>query len=737
MAKRIQGITIELDGDSKPLKKALQDVDKASSNTTKELGQINRALKFDEGNTTLLSQKFDVLQDAISNTSTRLETLKKAQADVDRQFKAGKIDASTYREFQREIEITEGKLQSFKKQADNVKSKVDVQVDASGIDKAESKLKDLGSTAKQVGKEIGDNIAMGAAAATAAIGGIAIAGQEAARDLARMDATIQNLGFDNTEGQFDTILAEATAVTGEMDSAVEAINNLANTNMDQSQLEKTMQHLSGAAVQFSDTLKLEGLADGLQETLATGKAIGQFGEYLERSGMDLEVFNEGLEKAQKNGSEMDYVLQILSNAGAKDFLDSYKDMNGALYENQKAQAELEIQTAEFSKTLAPLMTVITNTVSSLIGWMNANPQVAQTITIIVGAIAGLSGALAVLGPIISGISAAMPVLGGLFAALTGPIGLVVAAIAALIAIFVLFKDDIIAMWNEHLQPVFDQLVATITETLQPTFESAFTMISEIVKGAFDIIQQAWDSVLHPAFETIMQVIQTNLAPAFETGFKTIVDIVGTVFETITSLWNTVLHPVIKIIIEIIKYTLLPAFQVAFGAISSVVSTTFKAISDFWTGTLKPVLTGITDFVSGVFSGNWEKAWSGVVTTFSGIFNGVSTAVKTPLNAVIGMINAVIDGMNSLSIDIPDWVPGFGGQEWGISIPRIPMLAKGTNYFKGGLAIVGEKGPELVQMPTGSKVYPNDKTKQMLGAQQGPQIIVVQSVLDGRVIGESV
>ncbi|MFF5994791.1 tape measure protein [Lysinibacillus sp. KU-BSD001] len=118
--KKIQGITIELDGDSSPLKKALGEIDKASGKTTKELSQINRALKFDEGNTTLLAQKFEVLQEAVQNTQRRFDALKQAQVEVERQFAAGEIDASSYREFIRELETTESKLNSLKSQMQSV-----------------------------------------------------------------------------------------------------------------------------------------------------------------------------------------------------------------------------------------------------------------------------------------------------------------------------------------------------------------------------------------------------------------------------------------------------------------------------------------------------------------------------------------------------------------------------------------------------------------------------------------
>jgi phage-related minor tail protein len=120
--KRISGITIEIEGDVQPLQKALKNVDNASAHTSSELDKINRALKFDEGNSTLLAQKQEVLQEAIKNTTTRLDGLKQAQQEVDKLYSNGEIDASTYRTFQREIESTEGKLESYQDQVKAMES---------------------------------------------------------------------------------------------------------------------------------------------------------------------------------------------------------------------------------------------------------------------------------------------------------------------------------------------------------------------------------------------------------------------------------------------------------------------------------------------------------------------------------------------------------------------------------------------------------------------------------------
>ena len=101
------------------------------------------------------------------------------------------------------------------------------------------------------------------------------------------------------------------------------------------------------------------------------------------------------------------------------------------------------------------------------------------------------------------------------------------------------------------------------------------------------------------------------------------------------------------------------------------------------------LSGITGFISGIFTGNWAKAWDGVKQIFRGFAEALIGIFKTPINAIIGLINKAIQGINSLHIDIPDWVPGLGGKTFGINIPEIPLLAKGGIATAPTLSVVGE------------------------------------------------
>ena len=185
---------------------------------------------------------------------------------------------------------------------------------------------------------------------------------------------------------------------------------------------------------------------------------------------------------------------------------------------------------------------------------------------------------------------------------------------------------------------------------------------------------------------------------------------------------------------------------------------FASVKNIW-DSIKQVFDGVIDFIRGVFTGDWQRAWEGVKEIFRGTFNAFASLAKVPLNSVIALlngaingINKMIDALNSISFTIPDWVPLLGGKEFGLNLKHvgsIPYLASGGILSRGS-AVVGEAGPELLTLTGGKAVV------QPLGG-NGPSLkgvegllggisdklgggqnvtIVVQSVLDGRVIGET-
>lgn len=120
MGNRIKGITIEIDGDTKGLDKALSNITKESTQTARELKDVNKLLKLNPGNTELVAQKQILLSKSVKTTSDKLEKLKQAQAQVDAEYKKGNIGEEQYRSFNRELQATEGQLNGYKSELASV-----------------------------------------------------------------------------------------------------------------------------------------------------------------------------------------------------------------------------------------------------------------------------------------------------------------------------------------------------------------------------------------------------------------------------------------------------------------------------------------------------------------------------------------------------------------------------------------------------------------------------------------
>lgn len=151
MAGNIKGIKIEIDGDTQPLQKALKNVNKAATDASQELRQIDKALKFDTGNVTLLTQKQEVLQKQVATTKEKLETLRQAQSQVEQQFKNGDIGADQYRAFQREVETTKNVLKGYEGKLANVNQAL--AENGSATQNNKNQLKELQNEQKQLASE--------------------------------------------------------------------------------------------------------------------------------------------------------------------------------------------------------------------------------------------------------------------------------------------------------------------------------------------------------------------------------------------------------------------------------------------------------------------------------------------------------------------------------------------------------------------------------------------------------
>jgi phage-related protein len=212
----------------------------------------------------------------------------------------------------------------------------------------------------------------------------------------------------------------------------------------------------------------------------------------------------------------------------------------------------------------------------------------------------------------------------------------------------------------------------------------------IVKDVFKFITEK----ILPPFLSIFEFIYTVIVPKFSEVFKKVMPSVGVILQ---DLWK---------IAKVVLSALVTDFQRVWPIIKSTVTIAMNIISPLIEGFFK-LLSGLTTFIAGVFTADWAKAWEGVKTVFIGVFEGISGSMKGLINGILGAMNYMIDSLNKLKFSVPDWVPGMGGKTFSLNIAHIPTFAEGTNFAPGGMALVGERGPELVNLPRGSQVTPNN------------------------------
>ena len=335
------------------------------------------------------------------------------------------------------------------------------------------------------------------------------------------------------------------------------------------------------------------------------------------------------------------------------------------------------------------------------------------------------------------------------------IGAVIATVVDLWQKSKSFRDDIVSILGNIatiVQKVFLNIVAPIIDTVGK-------IIMDFVETVLKPLWNAWENV----FQSIMGLLSDFLKFATPI-FSTILDILGPVFELALTLLRGVFDMVfaaIRGIIERADKTICErvnnireffrnlgewmegTFDFKWKNVFETVKNAVKAFRDYMgpiISSVQVIFMGLANFIGGVFSGNWRRAWFGVRQIFESIVSGLSHIFKAPLNFMIDGINKFLSGIGK--IKIPDWVPGVGGK--GFSIPRIPRLAKGGIVSASTIANIGEAGTEAViplQRNTQGLDMIAEKISERLSLPQndgtGATYVIKLVLDDGRVITKMV
>ncbi|WP_213023985.1 hypothetical protein [Brevibacillus reuszeri] len=242
-----------------------------------------------------------------------------------------------------------------------------------------------------------------------------------------------------------------------------------------------------------------------------------------------------------------------------------------------------------------------------------------------------------------------------------------------------------SIWNaaKATFPIFATLANNIGFAVKTIIKYVSPVVTYIAGKLYPILQAGFQFLADVVFPALSAMIER-----FSPRVQATMDKLGVAFSAV---WGVV-KPVLD--------SFFAGFEYVFPVIKDVVMSTINSISGVIDGLLT-TFGGIIDFVTGVFTGDWEGAWQGVKTVFTGIFDTLGAALTIPLNGAIALINRAIQSINTIKIDVPDWVPGMGGETFGFNIPELPQIG---GYAEGGivnrpeLAWVGEGGDSEVIVP---------------------------------------
>lgn len=699
MAKSsIKGITIKIGGDTTGLDKALKETNKKSRELESELKAVDKALKLDPNNVTLVKQKQDLLKDSIKETKSKLDVLKEAQSQVTAQYKKGEIDAGQYRAFQRELETTKSKLSSLKDEKKNVnaigtafkeaKDKVEpvikkVEKVGSVIGGATSKAVKFTATLGKIDtamigkaadgfKKYTQTIGVGLAAVTTALAANVEASREWNSDMTKLKTNAETSGnnFDFMKSKMQDLVA----ITGESDSSIEALSNLMAVGFSDEQMTPAINALSGAVEKFPDTLKIESLSDSLQETLATGAATGQFSELIGRMGDSVDDFNAGLQSCTSEAERQQYALDWLANSGLSEINDEYQSANKSTLDYERASFELQDALASLGTAFTPVMA-------------GAKGMAADFLTKSLPAVQKLSGGFTKLFDGVSslldaydsggldGLTEQIPVvISGLFSSASETLAenaptLITAATTVLTSIIQSLAQSAPSLINSILPSLLNgffglinALVSTIPTLVPELVQSAITLFLGLIDGLNDVIKQLMP-MLPSLIKQITDTLIENLPAIIEGGFQLLTGLITGLTKCTPDLIDSVIA-LIPVITKALTDNLPALVKAGMELIVALAQGLPQALPD--------LIDALPEIIGAIIDGFKDVDWLDLgANILKGILNGLVSAVSGIWSVVQDVGSAIIDGF----CDFFD-----------IHSPSRVMAKKVGQYLPSGIAV---------------------------------------------------
>ena len=555
-----------------------------------------------------------------------------------------------------------------------IDSKIDKKQFEKDIDSISKKMDNAGKKMQKAGGAMTLGV-------TTPILGIGAAMGKSAMDLEATEAKY-NTVFKGMTGQVDDYINEFQKLTpateAEARSMASGIQDLlvpmGFTREAATEMTGDFIHLTGALTNFnSATHSAEDVSAAFQSAV-TGQydSLKRLGIQASAATVEQKAMEIGLVKADEEMTAQAKTQALLALAydQSGDALAGYTEDNlDATTKSGLLKAELTDTAAMFGQMLLPAITMIIDKVRGFIEILSAlTPQQQQLIINIMLVLAVLGPLLMIVGKIVSIFSILGPIIG----AIGAPIILIVAAVVALIAIFVhLYKT------NETVRDTIN----AVWENIKEMFGAVMEVIKEVIGAAIEAIQKFWEDHGEQIIETLTSIfdaIKEIVSLAIE-AIKLVIEKVLGIIKAIWDKWGDAIKKVWSILWDGLKNTAMNMFN----TIKSVIEGVFMSIK------------GIFSAVTSALRGDWRGFWKAMGDIVKGPVNVIIGLVNGVISAIENMVNAVAKGVNSLpEFSVPKWIPGIGGKKFGLpniptlNLPKIPAFDVGTDRItRDGLALL--------------------------------------------------
>ncbi|WP_337565486.1 hypothetical protein [Ruminococcus sp.] len=575
-------------------------------------------------------------------------------------------------------------------------------------DEANKSISETEKKSKGVASTLGNGIKTAAKWGTAMVGG-AVAGVGALSSVAESTREYRTemgkLDTAFTTNKFSAADAKQTysdlyAVVGDSGQATEAANHLSLLCNSTKDLQSWTEICTGVYGQFGDSLPIEGLTEAANETAKVGQVTGPLADALNWMGVSEDAFNEKLAKCSSEQERQQLITSTLTSLYS-DASAQYKKTNGDVMESNRAHQQLSDTMAQIGAVAEPVLNSLIGLGGKLLEQLS--PLIESVANNLAPVLINICEEVAPI--IVSMLEQIMPLIEELLPYIAqlmeqlAPI--IVQLVETLLPVLVQVIKQLLPPFMEilnALMPLLDtifQLVQPFIDLILQLIEPFAALISTAIAPLIVKLAELLNNLLQPlipVFNEIAGILSETLQPVFEAlapVFDLLTDALSPLFELLSMLLNAILPaltPVIEILADVFSNVLGLAIKGISGAIES----------------LTGIFNGLIDFIDGVFSGNWDKAWNGILEIFKNVLNLIPNAVEFIINGAIGMINGLFDGIN--------WAI-----EWaGLEIPHIPEVT--LPRFRAGIDYV-PNDKYLAYLDAGEAVLTAQEAEQYRKAKQ--------------------